>query len=761
MADSLSSAIDVNSNQGSNQVYQKRLQQTQVASPTSSGSVLAQAFGLLGNTLNASFIDQDKRNEKVGIATAERIVAGQTDEDLHKLSAIEMIGNNTEGKQIQDNPYAVATIEKMRGSYIASQGFDEYNTWRARQPPVKTASEEISRYNTFMQKYKDEMKDTTTNPVAFNKGWNDKNLPNQMNVAGQQRNEAELEYRAIQKGTTASAIGDLVRRSDQMGDDAFKDELTNIFNHTRITWMPPQERVEFAQSVLKELATTTGDFKRIQDIASNVVIGTDREGKELKIGSMVDSTPFISMAHQRTAQLYGENVQKSLKALQEMSIPEQNNYFRNLQATDPDWYNVMSNYRDNMVKYREQVDHKKAVAEDKQRAMMSVNIQAGNAIQMQMRAWMDNQLYDGAGRPVASSKGSLPSIEYMDTDERGNQIKKKFEWDDTSLSNFLTGELQKISQRSDLTEDQKNAQSLTLIQFPPFEAYRNTVKNMFRQALDNASAGKLATSREGWVDASPQLLQTLARARVNPDQFHTAFGDDMSKQAQIIQILTEGSNGDYATGLALYAVSKENMKNKEFVNQQQKQIDVDLTYSNMSGFTDLAGNPISPNMALASNNGAMSVIQDVALALACSSNTATDAVSRAKEKAVKTYKVYEHTLVPSSLFTGINDSNRLAVGRVVLDDFKGMFLTDTGLDPAFINISYMPQSQTIIFQGGGQYKAYNANDITYYGNELLKKDAERVSQRVYDQNLSLAEKLSQNISGYNGMTLDSTGVVGS
>lgn len=739
--DLVNSALAINNQQtqGTNQTYQRKLQGTQIAAPSSHGSDLASALGVAGGVVQQVVQDQEKRTEKLGIDAAEKIVAGRTDEDMHKLSAIEMIGNYTPDKELQDNPYAQVMIEKMRGSYLSAQAHDEYSAWKSQQPPVKTASEEISRYNDFMEKKRAGVLSTTTNPEAFNKGYNEKSIPNQLAVASQQRTEQALEMRAIQKGTIQASIGQLVQKSDQLGDEDFSKGLNGIFADARITWMTIPERVAFAQETLKGLAITSGDFTRIDKIAKEVTIGTDMSGKAIMLGDVTDVTSYKQMAEQRTAQLYGENVQKSIKELQGLSVADQNAWFG--QQT-PEWRNVMTPYRDNMVKFREALEHKGAVREAKARAYASVMNMATSALDTQIEAWMHDSLHDGAGRVVASSKGALPDLEANDVDDSGNPTKKKVVWSDDILNATVDAQLKKIQGRGDLSDDEKSAQVMKLLQYPPFEAYRGTVKNAFTSALDNTTVAQMKTGENGKVNASPQLLQALAMSRVNPAQFRAIFGEDAANKAGVIQQLSEGTQGDYSQGLATYALGKENMKNKEFVHIQNLAIKDSLTYSNMSGFSDLEGNLINADMALGTNNGAMSVVEKQAQMMAYANKTPVDAVNAAKANAIKTYKVYDHTLIPENLFGGINSAQRLAVGKTTLDDLKGTFITESGVDPAFVTVQYMPESQSMVFSGGGKYKAYTANDIAYYGNELLKKGTQSTNNADY--NKVLAEREEKN-----------------
>jgi len=730
MANLIASAFNGvdNATKTSGSVYQKQLQAPSIATPKASSDGLGAALVNLDNSLTGQKQSQNEVKKTVGITEAEKVVSQQSDQDMHKLSAIEMLGNYSKGTEIQDNPYAVVTIEKMRGQYIASQAHDEYTTWRSQQAPVKTASEEIQRYTDFMEKKRKEAENTSINLEAYNRGFTIDRQKNQIVIAGQQRTEQALELRAIQKGTTQAAIGSLVQQSDRLSDEDFTKGLNEVFANARITWMPVKDRVEFAKNSLQELAVTSGNYDRIEKVAKDVVIGTDDKGADVKLGDVVDTTEFKQTAYQRTSHIYGEAVQKGIKDLQGMTIPEQNNYYKNLQETDQGMYNVMLPFRKAGIDYREQLDHKKAVMEAKQRANDSLLAMADSALQTQIDAWMSDSLHDASGRVVASSKGALPALEVQDVDDKGNPIKKKMEWSDEILSAAVDRALQRIQGRGDISDEDKSAQVMKLLQFPPFEGYRGTVKNAFVSALDNASAANLKTSPEGWTNASPQLLSTLAMYRSNPSQFRTVFGEDATNRAAIIQTLSEGSNGDYAAGLAMYATAKENMKNKEFVHLQDKGIDESLTYSNMSGFTDLEGNPIDADMSLGTNGGAMRVISAQSKWMAYANKSPVDAVNAAKENAVKTYKVYDTTLVPEGLFGGINSGYRLAVGKQTLDDLKALFVQNSGCDPHYITTQYMPDSHSIVFQGGGQFKSYDANAIASWGNNLIKQAQEAPPQ---------------------------------
>lgn len=691
--DLIGSALSIATNQGATQTYSARYQQTQIASPQQgSGHDLANALGLMGDSLAQSYKDQEIRAQKMGIAEAEKVVNAQTDVDMHKLSAIEMIGNQTTDKELQDNPYALVTIEKMRGGYLANQAHDDYLAWRTQQPnTLKTASEEITRYNEFMSKAKASAQGTTTNLEAFNKGFNEKHIPNQLAVASQHRTEHAIELRAIQKGTAISTLTKLVENSDRIGDEEFKTQFQAVMNDARISWMSPEGRIELAQHALKSLATTTGDYGRIQKMADSITVGTNDEGALITVGDISDISALKFVAEQTTNHIMGEKVQKARKELQGMSIVDQNKWYADKQQNDLEFYNVMLGDREKFIGYREAEDQRKAKLEARQRATASLFKQATDAIDIQMNAHMQNLLHDSVGRTVAIGKGSLPVIEVMDIDDNGNPITKKYEWTDADLSKHADRFISQITSRTDLSDSEKHRMVLQTLTFAPFEAYRKRVSDVFHSALDNATVTGLTQNKESIIKAPQQLLQTLGMYRENPNVFKKVFGEDAWSRASIIQSMSEG--GDYLDGIQLYAKNQEfTQQNKDWTEQKYTEVKNLLPFSSMSGFMDLDGDTSSPDMNMGSNNGAMRIIQQQALALATSGGSAQIAVDKAKANAQGTFRVYRNTLIPMDLFDGINSAQRLAVGKDTLEDQMSYFTQEFGVDASHITVTYMPKS---------------------------------------------------------------------
>lgn len=698
--------------------YQKRLTGVSMTMPTATGMDLANALGVLGNTLQTEAVEAEKRQEKVGIAAAERIVAGATEEDLKKLNTIELIGNYGGNVALQDNPYAIAKIEKMRGQYFAAQFRDEYAASRAQQPKAKTAQEEAQRLDLAAQEFRSGVIGTSLNQQAFDRGFNEKNLANRLEFVGQQRTEQALELRAIQKGSMRAALGELMSQYNTLSSEDFTKGMNNILADGRISWMSIPERIEFVSDGLKSIAGT-GDYERIKKVASDVVVGVDRSGKSIKIGDVVDLEPYKRLAEQRTTNMFGEQVQKGLEALQKMPIPEQNAQFATWQKENPEWFNVMTPFRDNVYRYRLALDHKEQVAYAKQRASAAANTMIDSSLTQQLTAHLAGQMTDAGGNIVAASKGDLPTFEVSDMDDQGNLVKKKVTADDTRITAAVRNELLYISSSQNMSEDEKTARSMQVLLWGPASAFRNSMKMTINNAMDALTVSKMATSEKGEVELPPSVQRALDMSRVNPEAFHNVVGDETYQKVEVIKHLAQGLNGDWKQAVALYALGRENAKDKEFVRVADQNLAQPLSVTTLDGFKDLDGNLVKVNVSLGTNRPIMQRVEAIAKQLVYAGKSPYEAINMAKESVQQTMYVWGDTAMPKQIFAGVNTSRKTEIGKRVLEDYMNEFLQNTGVERQYVVVSYLPDENSLVFQGGGGYMKRTANDIAYSGNLYL------------------------------------------
>ena len=717
----LANALQVNP-QGS-QTYQKQLQ-TPSFSPSEDNGLadLGNALGLAGSALNQGLQMEEKRDETLGVYKATQIVNSKTPEDIAKLNAIDMIGAHNPDAELQDNPYAIATIEKMRGQFLSADANDEYLTWRAQQPKVKTATEELSRYNQFMSTRHKDLTATSTNVDAFNVGFNEKQPAQELAIAQQQRTEHATELKAIQKGATQGSLAQLVKQAPSMKPEDFSAQAQTVMDNARISWMDPTARVELLQQTAIDIAKGSGDAKYL-DALGEVQIGTNDKGDAIHAKDVIDMNPVRQMAAQRTANIFGERVQADLENLQKMNHAQQNAYFNNLQQNDPQQYEAMLNFRKPAFDYYDQQQKLKQKAALKAQANAAAQSQMQSNIRQQLAAWKVNNLKDAGGRAVASSVGGLPTINVTETDESGNLVTKKLSYDTETLNNACQTELMSIQNRDDLSDDEKGVQALHLLSFPPFEDFRKSVTNQFTTAIDGVTVKQMETDPQGWTDANPQTLSTLKMYRVNPDGFQKAFGETLTLKTSMIQSLADGAGGDYARGLAMYAQGRSNLQDPKFVSATQATIFKNLQDDPPSGFKDLNGNTQTAGDFNSTNRYASKLVEDQMLMLMASGQSIDAAKTNAVDALSKTHSIYESTLLPNSMFDDIPTANddKAGMGKKVLDYFFDDFLKNSGMARESVTVEYDSRQQAIIFGGPNQYKAYTKNDIGYSGGQLIEQ----------------------------------------
>jgi len=704
-------------------VYQKNLIGTPAGlsgnGAASSGMQLAQALGVLGNSLQNEASAYEDRREKLGISAAEEIVKGQTPENLHKLSAIEMLQNYGH-YDVSDNPYAVAMVEKMRGKYFGAKIKDEYTTYRGERSLPKTADEEITQYNSFVQQRFSGLQGVSSDLTAFRKGFFDSDLANQLDVAHGRRKELEVERKAIVTGSTQAAFGEVNSKAMGVDVDAVIKKYNAIFADARLTGTTIPERMEFAKGALKEYAQQTGQADKVDALAKGVVIGVDREGKSVSLASVLDTFDFKNLASQRQTHMFDQRIQSEITRLTKGSKEEANAQYELWKKSDPTFYNSMLPYRDNIYNSqvkREEKDKIKALNDNTTSHLTNASFAV---LDQQFRAAKGGMTHDVVGRRVATSPGDLPKIKYTHYNLDGSTVEKEKSISDEHVTAYIDYQLNQLKANQSLTPEQRGAAVVTLLASPVAEKYAKTVKMQMDAALDTLTVDKLTKAENGTAKLSGILEDTFSWYRTNPEAFYRVFGSETSRKLETIQTLSLAT-GDIKEAVGLYAQGKERAKDKEFVRQTQNNLISAIKSQTLDGFQDLSGNDEMINTALAGNRSIMARVETLAESLIYTGMSTTQALEAAKTAARKTHRVWRDTAFPLSAFNGINSEERGKVGAQVLDYYLKKFVEDTRVDERHIMSTFDADRGVFRLSGGGAFVTYSLNDIAYSGNYLLSK----------------------------------------
>ena len=252
--------------------------------------------------------------------------------------------------------------------------------------------------------------DTTTNSEAFLQGFDEKKLANSLMVASEQRQEQAKEFQAIAKGTTSANLTALVRDFNGMSEDDFLKKFQDTMNAARITWMDPTSRIDLVKEALQDFAIGPGKASVLTKLA-DIQVGTQPDGTPVKIGGeggLLDMNPLYKLANQRTANLFGERVSADREKLRSMNHAQQNAYFANLQKTEPDFFETMTNFRQPAWDYYTAEQKRLQAQALRAQAQQSANAQIVPNVMNQLAAWRVNGLFDVGGNRVATGPGDLP-----------------------------------------------------------------------------------------------------------------------------------------------------------------------------------------------------------------------------------------------------------------------------------------------------------------------------------------------------------------
>lgn len=709
-------------------IYQKQLVGTPASvgnGAASAGMQLAQSLGILGNALQNEAVAYEGRREKLGIAAAEEIVKGQTPENLHKLSAIEMLQNYGHF-DVSDNPYAISMIEKMRGKYFGAKIKDEYTAYRSERQLPKTPDEELNQYTQFVQQRFTGLQGVSSDLTAFRKGFFDNDLANQLDVAHTRQKELEVERKAIVKGSTRAAFGEVNGKAMGMPVETVIKAYNEIFADARLTGSTIPERMEIAKGALKEYAMQTGNAGKIDEIAKGVIIGVDREGKSVSLASVLDTFDFKNIASQRQTHMYDERIQEAISRLSKGTKEDANAQYKLWQQSDPTFFNSMLPYRDNIFQAqlkREEKDKIRLLNDNTKSHLTNASFAI---LDQQFKAATGGMTHDASGRRVATSPGDLPKIKYTHYNVDGSTVEKEKSIDDEHVTAYIDYQLGQLKANTNMTPEQRGAAVVTLLASPIAEKYAKTVKMQMETALDTLTVDKLGKAENGTAKLTGILEDTFSWYRTNPEAFFRIFGEQASSKLEAIQTLAQAT-GDIREAVGLYAQGREQSKDKEFVRQTRQNVLREISSQTLDGFQDLAGNSEMINTALAGNRSIMARVEALAESLVYTGMSTKQALASAKEAARKTHRVWRDTAFPLSAFNGINSEDRGRIGAQVLDYYLKKFVADTGVAERHVISTFDTDRGAFRLTGGGAFVTYNLNDIAYSGNYILSQQSESPS----------------------------------
>lgn len=691
--------------------YQERLTEVQGVRGTNPSSSSASMFASAANNLNSSWLsfitDREKRMNEEGLTEANRLIASTTEEDRQKLNTLDMALTYGYGNNL-DNPYFIAYSDKLRGQALGDSAKLAY-TKEFGDSPARTPDEEVKRYDSFVQKYRQRFidKGLINNNVSFEQGFNDKNIENQQTLMSNHV-QRDIEDRIAETfNNIKSELGDLVYTAPTMSREDQVQKLTEIFNQSRLMGLNPSQRQTLVDNFCKEIITTgtIKDFKNFKaTILDQIPVQTRLDGTTQTMGDLVDTMELDTLnlayrkAHMEKSKMafikkYGKDKDMDRVYTDVIKMGQSGN------RADRDNAEILTGMLPEIESLQNQ--HKAAQARMAKVGAKGVTTaaksQASTASAMEnIRAFMedDNPVKDGYGSSIGKPLVGGKAVD-----------------SGTILSAFQDYENQIIN--SDADEDTKAQKLMKLYTYSGVSNVKEQLVNSVLQTINSATADSVE------ANGVPNSIIYLVKARnINHGQFAGAFGSKVDAAiGAIVNFSHASGEGDadnaLIRGYANYCRIKD-------TSEQDKQNYMSQIKGIAAGGWSIGGmeswnseGSTAPDISW-DNPQIAETVKDRALMYNLAYHDPQAALNSACNDIQGAYAYYHGAVFPKNCFnSGLSPSAENAFAKQSLDALCYQYASNWGVSAEDINVAYDEASNTWSFseKANGNYTQLSGSDM--------------------------------------------------
>lgn len=691
--------------------YQERLTEVQGVRGTNPSSSSASMFASAANNLNSSWLsfitDREKRMNEEGLTEANRLIASTTEEDRQKLNTLDMALTYGYGNNL-DNPYFIAYSDKLRGQALGDSAKLAY-TEEFGDSPARTPDEEVKRYDSFVQKYRQRFidKGLIDNNVSFEQGFNDKNIENQQTLMSNHV-QRDIEDRIAETfNNIKSELGQFVYDMPTMDRATQVQKLTEIFNQSRLMGLNPSQRQTLVDNTVKQIITTgtIKDFKNFKaTILDQIPVQTRLDGTTQTMGDLVDTMELDTLnvayrkAHMDKVKMdylkkYGKD--KDMNRVYTDTIKMGQSGSRE----DRDNAEVLTGMFGSIESL--QNEHKAAQARNAKVGAKGVTTaahsQASTASAMEnIRAFMedDNPVKDGYGSSIGKPLVGGKAVD-----------------SGTILSAFQEYENQIIN--SDADEDTKAQKLMKLYTYSGVSNVKNQLVNSVLQTINSATADSVE------ANGVPNSIIYLVKARnINHGQFAGAFGSKVDAAIGAIVNFSHASGEEDADnalvrGYANYCRIKD-------ASEQDKQNYMAQIKGIAAGGWSIGGmdswnseGSTAPDISW-DNPQIAETVKDRALMYNLAYHDPQAALDAACNDIRASYAYYHGAIFPKNCFnSGLSPDTERAFARQALDALCYSYADTWGVSAEDINVAYDEASNSWSFSesANGNYVQLSGSDM--------------------------------------------------
>lgn len=668
------------------------------ATESTRGADLARALGVLSSAVEQYQIDFDKRQRDVADKVIPILYGSQDHDTRLYVDSLSLVQQSGVG-MLQDNPYALALIDQLRGQEISSEIHKKYEAYVSQMKLPENLGKEIQNYDDFFNENVDKYLSNVTvnNKYAMNNGLYEARVVNTGKVASKFVAEKSEEMSINRAESIASFVSENTRNVWNWTDETretFANQLANMLTTTQER--DPNKNYQILNNMFKTIASNTGDYSLIEKIANTPVYGG-----ATTIGEYINAEQFKDLANETNKAHWMERTRNIYDKLAECkdkkSLYEVVDGFE-----DPEDRQIASGFVSGRIsaieaEERAQRNIEKANALRMQQAQMGqLNMQA------QIEAIMNGQTQDAMGNGIATSAAQFKLLGFSE-DQMILAVDNAF--------NSL-----------DFDNPESMSKLMRLAYHPAFH-------NAFSRATNlNAVAGINSLTVNG--EMSPMLQKVVDLYKRSPELTNSLISEDTTK-ASIACIANEGV--DRFMGV------RNILSNSE----QLKQVDSDLEpYINDSlagaSLPALAGGDIYEGFSYASPNSGdlRDLFKSHARVFRALGMSPDEACLKARYKIASEFYVFGGAPIPKSAVNLVN------IGGTSPEDSRATFHWVLGsklkeycggtVDPNDVSISYVAGnangSAMITFMSPNGYRQISLSDII----SEAKADLTQAGNTTYD-----------------------------
>ena len=693
------------------QTYQQNLSNVaSVGAPmarfTNASDMLATGLSQLGVAWRQYTHDEEERKEKIAKAVAPQVFTSMTEEQKEGLTTRQILA--TSGKfNLQDNEYAVATIDRMRGTEMGKRIESDWNIYddqHKQQPDLPR------QFNTFDEFYEARLKDYISeenieNQYAFQNGLEEQHMATKMAVFDTftKRKETQLKLERV-NGITAM-VGDFARNNPNISVEEGTPYLEAILTNIRETATSDSNLEYKLLGNVADAISKTGNA----DLVS--AFGELEYDDRNRVKDMIDLSEYKNGANTEAVKIRNDRFVALNKDIEQIKTLEGlDKYYEQKKEESPEDYRLIAPLYNHA-----QANIKTEIARQQKLALMKQKVEEARSNATAVLHPMFDAMLQG--------KASWNGMEFPRTEADLKNM-------GIDVNMFISGARELLRQR--MINQQYDGLQYVLAN----PLIGGAMKTSMKEQLE---IGLASMDQSGNLPEVVGLAVAMYRAR--PNMVHQLMEPKWAGRIQALASLQDSMGQQ--EGTQIFAMGMQALRDPETADRIKKEVS-EVKMGRSEALNVRTGNWSAFDIPQSTPDGLLGAIRDQAEILRATNRFSADqAMEKAKSNLVHSYINYDGVLLPRSIIdnTGVSSESFASEGiRHVLDTLKA----EQG---AGSWVSYDPDQDVIYVRQASQMtgKAYYPQDIGYRAYQYLS--ATTADERAQEEGTYQYNKALENAQG--------------